>query len=317
MASSYSTFLTSNPEFELDNHFPPPRPLVDNHDLTEAYDIDDEKVRRSQSTKTSKSAGSSQLLLSRISFLRTPPTPGPSSPRSLKSTVRTFNDPPRNRICKAVSSVFSRKRNSDIGIPIQEVPSRNDLYAEVEEQMRTWSPLHIEKKPQSQPQPRQPCQHCRCKDKRRRKQGRFCLALLVIVLLYLLANTIVLNVKVFSDGNTSDGQLGTSNNTYTLSKAQELCLLEFEVNAPSNASLYPCSTCLSKLQQIPSDFGFSNASDSQLLSNSIQFCGMQSLLSASSGVAQSGLVNGGWGQDTSFCTWTGVQCNSQGQVQNL
>ena len=188
-------------------------------------------------------------------------------------------------------------------IPIQDRPSTTSS-SQTNVHLHHWPPLRVDKRNI------QCSESCQCRDPKRKKKRKLIIVLLLILLLYFFVNTIVLNVRVFSKADTSD-------DSYALSDAQKLCLTEFTVNAPANASLYPCSTCLSLLQDIPYSYKFSTADGYQTLSNALQFCGLQSLVTASGGTAQNALTNGGWVQDVDFCTWTGVQCDGQGRISSL
>ena len=149
--------------------------------------------------------------------------------------------------------------------------------------LEPWPPLHIEKR------------LCPCQDPRRikekkqkKKRRRIMMILLIIVLIYLLANSVVLNVRVFSTPSTDSSSLGQNlpvtndpgqgtqvttttqssssqqtSSPVVLSANQQQCLTQFTVNAPSNPSSFPCSTCLPILQSVPSAFIQTNQQDGQ------------------------------------------------------
>ncbi|KAI5121455.1 hypothetical protein M0805_009563 [Coniferiporia weirii] len=260
------------------------------------------------------------------------------TPRNLESGVRRFAEPrPRSGLPGAISALVERVRRVGAGepelVPIQQRPvsamtmeaaatssrmSPNAHTMDVDVNIAPWSPLHVEKRAHAYERA------CRCarRDPKRRKRRLFCAVLLVIVILYLLANMIFLNIRTLTSstanpGGSASGQSGGS--VFTLSVAQETCLAQFIVNAPVNASAYPCATCLAFLQTIPSDFTFSPGSSfsTETLHDNIQFCGLQSLFVESGASAQSALANSGWVQNVNFCTWGGVGCNGDGLVDTL
>jgi len=169
--------------------------------------------------------------------------------------------------------------------------------------LEPWSPLHIEKRAAPC------CEHC-VKRRKRKRRNTILFVVLVILLLYLLGNTIALNV-------TTAGSSASASRTASLSPNQQLCLSEFEINAPANASLYPCSTCLSTLQGVSSEFLETHAQDAAQVQNAIQFCALRSVFVEANGQGQSSLGNGGWMQNTDVCGWTGVECDGDGRVTSL
>lgn len=300
-----TTSTSSNIDFNLDN-FPPPRPSFA---ATRVIATARRLSSPSDESSYSSSDHSRSLQMPAPSSSKSYGLPSnPRSPRILEAGVRRFAAPrPRSGLRAALSGIFMRQPESELDIPIQDRTPRN-----ANSHRNAWPPLRVEK--QYNPH----TGSCRCANPKRRKRRYLCIALLCIVILYLLVDTIVLNVRVFSPQLSKGGsQYGTNDNSYTLSAAQELCLTQFTVNAPANASFYPCSTCLSLLQDIPASFEFSTSDGNQTLSNSLQFCGLQSLVVGSGAAAQSALINGGWVQDVDFCTWTGVQCDGEGRVDSL
>ncbi|TFY58871.1 hypothetical protein EVJ58_g6148 [Rhodofomes roseus] len=172
--------------------------------------------------------------------------------------------------------------------------------------LEPWPPLHVEKRTAPC------CEHC-VKRRKRRWRDRILLVALIILLLYLLGNTVALDVMNNNTGGTST----STSSSASLSANQELCLGEFEINAPANASLYPCSTCLATLQSVSSDFLQSHTGDATQIQNAIQFCALRSVFVEADGDGQSSLGNGGWMQNTDVCGWSGVECDGDGRVSSL
>lgn len=287
----------SNLDFNLDD-FPPPRPS--------ASGIRSPLIAREPTLSTRPSSvvrlPSLRMPSPSLSRRGLPSNPrSPRSPRSLEKGVRRFtSQQPRSGVRGALSGLFQRRSEPDLEIPIQDAsPAASTVHEEVN--LPPWPPLHIEKRQMH-------CREsCRCADPKRKKRRRLFLILLIILLLYLLGDSVFLTQQVVS--NDGDKR--------ALTPAQELCLTQFIVNAPANASLYPCSTCLDILQDISNSFKFPTSNEALVLSNSLQFCGLQSLVVASGATARDSLTNGEWVQNVQFCTWTGVQCDGQGNVMSL
>ena len=145
-------------------------------------------------------------------------------------------------------------------------------------------------------------------------------AALIIFLLFLLGDTIFLNVRVvrLSSQMTSTSSTSTkASSSSELSADAQQCLSEFTLNAPTSPQSYPCSTCLSTLQGVPSNFTASNSNDSQSIQNAIQFCGLRSIFDDASSDGQQGLSNEGWAKDVRFCAWSGVSCDGFGRVSSV
>lgn len=152
--------------------------------------------------------------------------------------------------------------------------------------------------------------HCYQSHKKRKNRRNLCTIILVVFLLYALANLIFLNTRIMTSRSESDSKV--------LSTLEEACLTQFQINAPNNASAYPCSTCLPILQGIsPGSLSGLTTNSQQAVSNGIQFCGLQSLFSASSASAQTSLADSGSNQNVQVCTWSGVACNSNGTITTL
>ncbi|KAI0919093.1 hypothetical protein AcW1_003443 [Taiwanofungus camphoratus] len=178
-------------------------------------------------------------------------------------------------------------------------------------QLPAWPPLHIEK--------RHCCEHCTChRDRRKkRKRDRILIAILIILLLYLFGNVVFLNVRTLNSTGTSSRSAPNTSTTTTLSAAAQQCLSEYNINAPANASSYPCSTCFPILQGVPSDFSDGNPQDAQQIENAIQFCSLRSIFDLANSNGQSGLTTGGWVKNVLFCSWSGVSCDGSGRVSSL
>ncbi|KAF8316036.1 RNI-like protein [Clavulina sp. PMI_390] len=160
------------------------------------------------------------------------------------------------------------------------------------------------------------------KPAKKEKKGRFWLILLIIILIYLLGNNVFLNVKVAqltqpsstSDGGSS-GTGGSTSGTGGVSQAVKDCISQFKLNAASNPTSYPCSTCASILQTVPNDFSSSNAPITGQ-GAALQFCALGDIARAASN--SSALTNVGWLKDADPCgSWSGVQCDTQGRVSSL
>ncbi|CCM05214.1 uncharacterized protein FIBRA_07424 [Fibroporia radiculosa] len=185
-----------------------------------------------------------------------------------------------------------------------------DVVSVQPERLPAWPPLHIEKRaPQC-------CEHCPGQRKKR-KRDRILLILLIIVLLYLIGNTAALNVRTFPLTTTSPSSSSGSSTATTLSADEQLCLSEFNINAPANTTLYPCSTCFSVLQGVSESYLDAHTQDAQEIANAIQFCSLRSMFVEADSTGQNQLTTGGWMQSVQFCGWTGVQCNTSGKVTSL
>jgi hypothetical protein len=175
----------------------------------------------------------------------------------------------------------------------------------------TWAPLPPEKK----------C--CKCHDEKQKKRRRWWIIALIILLLYLLADTIFLNssvVLLLSDRKRPQQPSvppPTSRPPLALPTNAQQCISQYEVNAPTNPSGYPCSTCLPILQSIPADFAFAKPQDAQHVVDAIQFCGLSAVFTDANPDGQTNLAAGGWMNDVRFCVWRGVSCDGAGHVSSL
>jgi hypothetical protein len=178
--------------------------------------------------------------------------------------------------------------------------------------MSPWAPLNVDKKEKS-PLPTSypaPC-YLPPQKKQKKKRFRWCTILLILIILALLGNLAFLNVRVVEltkiiHGNGSSTPTPTSSNSSI--NAVQQCASEFTINAPSNPSAYPCSTCLPIL---------ANVTNNSVAANAVQFCGLLAILESTSTTGQTALSNGRWGKDLNVCAWSGVSCSSSGLVTSL
>ncbi|KAL4071266.1 hypothetical protein V8B97DRAFT_1962190 [Scleroderma yunnanense] len=186
--------------------------------------------------------------------------------------------------------------------------------AHPQHRMSQWPPLNVEKR------------SCIChlhdprheaKMKKQKRRSRCLLILLIIILLLLIGNAIFLNVRVLSLTNTSSST--TDSTTHALSANALQCISQFTLNAPTSPSSYPCSTCLSVLEAVPSSFmsDSSNSKDIQTINSAVQFCGLRAIFETADAQGQATLGNGSWSQNVNFCTWTGINCDTSGRVSSL
>ncbi|KAH0829125.1 RNI-like protein [Lanmaoa asiatica] len=186
----------------------------------------------------------------------------------------------------------------------------------VQDHLTQWPPLNIEKH-------RCPCQLHDPKDMRKqRRRSRCLLILLILILLFLIGNVTYLNVRVVSFSTSSSVTQTISQSASTasaLSVDAQQCLSQYTLNAPSSPSSYPCSTCLSTLQAVPSSYTSSsaNSQNTQVINNAIQFCGLRAVYETVNAQGQATLGNGSWASNVNFCTWTGVSCDTSGLVASL
>ncbi|RPD70447.1 L domain-like protein [Lentinus tigrinus ALCF2SS1-7] len=213
----------------------------------------------------------------------------------------------RDRLTKYFFDIRMPTRGRDPEwVPMQEPP------------LQAWPPLEIEK--------RRFCDHCQAHGDRPRR-NRIFLAALILLLLILLGSTIGLAVRVARLSSQSSGTAtptapsatssGNASASDALSADAQQCLSQYTLNAPSDPSSYPCSTCLSVLQQVPSSFSETNQGEGMQIQNAIQFCGLRSIFETTSGDGQTGLSNGGWAKDVRFCAWQGVRCDGFGRVSSI
>ncbi|TCD65564.1 hypothetical protein EIP91_002484 [Steccherinum ochraceum] len=184
-----------------------------------------------------------------------------------------------------------------------------------------WSPLHVEKRSTGACCVDCPCRKNKNKKRKRSLRDRILIYVLIIVILYLLGDSIFLNVRVTNMAAAPSPSLAPSNATAStstvLSADAQQCLSQYNVNAPSDPSGYPCSSCLPVLQGVPTNFSDGNVQDAQQIQNAIQFCGLRSIFETSDSDGQSSLKSGNWVNDVKFCAWSGVSCDGSGRVSSL
>ena len=173
-----------------------------------------------------------------------------------------------------------------------------------------WAPLNLdkEKSPLPTAYPRYPPPQ-----KKQKKRFRWWALLLILIILALLGNVAFLNVRVseLTDAVNKDPPSSTPTSTPSdpsLSNDVQECLSQFTLNAPSDPSAYPCSTCLPVLSNVTNNVNAANA---------VQFCGLRAILESTSTTGQTALSNGGWGKDLNVCAWSGVSCSDSGLVTSL
>ncbi|OSC97308.1 L domain-like protein [Trametes coccinea BRFM310] len=163
------------------------------------------------------------------------------------------------------------------------------------------------------------CERC----EKKKKRNRLLLVLLIVFLLYLLGNTVFLNVRVLNMTPQSSSPPAASASPTTMASSGVLsadaqqCISQYNLNAPTDPQSYPCSTCYPVLSAVPSNFSDGNSQDAQTIANAVQFCGLRSVFESASGDGQTGLANGGWVKDVRFCAWSGVKCDGFGRVASL
>ncbi len=180
-----------------------------------------------------------------------------------------------------------------------------------------WPPLSIEKRTCCHDCPCHALRHTTRKKKWRRRILTYAL---IVILLYLLGNSVALDIKVYGPSSlqTSSSLAPTNSTANGLSADAQQCITQYTVNAPSNPSGYPCSSCLPVLQNLSSSSSSQiSAQDEQTLGNAVQFCGLRSIFESAGSNGQSALKNGNWAQDVKFCAWSGVACDSTGKVSSL
>ncbi|QRV88683.1 translocation protein Sec72 [Ceratobasidium sp. AG-Ba] len=191
-----------------------------------------------------------------------------------------------------------------------------------------------------------PCQHHKA-PQRKQKRMFWCILLILLILLAV-ADIIFLNVRVFNPNFivaqplapaptslvketvapvastvviTSAGStlisVTTASITTTISASAtpsaapsilQNCLTQFELNAPSSPTSYPCDTCFSALSNAPASAGAGPAT---------QFCAMKAIFDSagtSSSTNSGALASVGWMKDAKPCGWSGVNCDSNGNI---
>lgn len=185
-----------------------------------------------------------------------------------------------------------------------------------------WAPLHVEKRAQAGC-----CMDCPCRkeqEKKKKRKGslrdKILIHVLIWIILYLLGDSIFLNIRVVnmaSSTSSTPSPVPTNSTSNVLSADAQSCLSQYNVNAPSNPSGYPCSSCLPVLQGVPSNFSDGNAQDVQQIQNAVQFCSLRSIFDTADNDGQTSLKSGNWVNDVKFCAWTGISCDGSGRVSSL
>ncbi|KAI0821144.1 hypothetical protein BC629DRAFT_1587454 [Irpex lacteus] len=261
------------------------------------------------------------------------PAPPPPPPRSLSTwtntatmrsstTLRQHEVPPTSPSASTSMTTKSRvgKLFSDIRTLVR--GEREVDVAPIQpSDLPPWPPLSIEKRTCCHDCPCHALRHTTRKKKWRRRILTYAL---IVILLYLLGNSVALDIKVYgpSSSPTSSSPTPTNTTTNGLSADAQQCITQYTVNAPSNPSGYPCSSCLPVLQGLSSPSSSSttpriSAQDEQTLGNAVQFCGLRSIFESAGSNGQSALKNGNWAQDVKFCAWSGVACDGTGKVSSL
>ena len=238
------------------------------------------------------------------------------SPRSLKhprdipediESLRSHGSSRRQTIRDRFTKIFFDVRTVD------DRSNHHDIDLVSVRRMSPWAPLKVEKKenpplPTTSPAP----MYSPPQKKQDKRRFRWRTLLMILIILLLLGDVAFLNVRVVElakiiKGNTPSSPTPTPSNS-TLSSDVEECLSQFTLNAPSDPSAYPCSTCLPVL---------SNMANNTDAANVLQFCGLRAILESTSQTGQTALSNGGWGKDLRVCTWSGVSCSGSGLVTSL
>jgi hypothetical protein len=150
-------------------------------------------------------------------------------------------------------------------------------------------------------------------------RARAPIAALIVFLLYLFINVIIINVCVFATACTpaylpfATPPTSAPTTTGTLPANTQQCIAQYTLNAPSDPTGYPCSTCLPLLAALP----MSATAVYPAALDATQFCGLRSIWEDAGQQGQAGLEAGGWVKDIKFCTWSGVRCDGTGRVSSL
>ena len=173
-----------------------------------------------------------------------------------------------------------------------------------------WAPLNLDKEKSPLPTTYPALRYSPPQKKQEKRLFRWWALLLILIILALLGNVAFLNVRVVELAKVIKENTPPSpapSNSSSPDNVQE-CLSQFTLNAPSNPSAYPCSTCLPVL---------SNVTGNADATNALQFCGLRAILESTSTIGQTALSNGGWGKDLRVCTWSGVSCSGSDLVTSL
>lgn len=159
---------------------------------------------------------------------------------------------------------------------------------------------------------------------KKNSRSRCWIILLIIIIIYLLANNIFLNVRVLNMtpsstvpvvSPTKTSSAAPTSTSTPVSAEVTNCLSQFKLNAPSNPTSYPCSTCAPILQAIPNDLSPSTTNPPVTGQGAVlQFCALRDITSLT---ANNTLQNVGWVANANFCTWKGISCDSTGRITSL
>ncbi|KAI9062457.1 L domain-like protein [Trametes sanguinea] len=252
-----------------------------------------------------------------------PPLPRPTHKRSqsawtntntLKSDASPPKDPELGRVSSPHAPQF-RERFTKLFFDLRMSRTREpELIPMQHPPLQTWPPLE-----KQQQHHRCCCERC----EKKKKRNKLLLILLVVFLLYLLGNTVFLNIRVLNMAPQSSSSPAASASPTTMTSSGVLsadaqqCISQYNLNAPTDPQSYPCSTCYPVLSAVPSNFSDGNSQDGQTIANAVQFCGLRSIFESASNDGQTGLSNGGWVKDVRFCAWSGVKCDGFGRVSSL
>ncbi|KAF8331324.1 uncharacterized protein EI90DRAFT_3123480 [Cantharellus anzutake] len=158
--------------------------------------------------------------------------------------------------------------------------------------------------------------------KEQKSSGRCWIIILIIIIIFLLGNSVFLNIRVLNvqpptpTTTVSPTPTSTAAPTSTSVSQQVLdCLSQFKLNAGNNPTSYPCSSCAPVLGGIPNDL-IPSVKNPPVTGqgNVLQFCALSDLVAATS---NNTLQNVGWLKDTKFCSWSGLSCDSAGRVNSM
>lgn len=279
--------------------------------LSVAVPSPDEGLERSRFSPDSPTGRA--FSLSKPAFLKFSPR---SRPLDLEKgsvsdpNLRSSQPSLRDRFTRLLHDLWSSRRNDPSVQPIAPIVAPPS-------EIPAWSPLNIRK-----PRPEDQCT-CHNHPPPTHLQKRYTRALLsafIVFLLYLFINVIFLNVHLFALLNvpprlssmTPPETAQMTATTPSVNSTQQ-CITQYILNAPSDPTGYPCSTCLPLLAALPP-----NATSVYPVAQDVtQFCGLRSIWEDANQQGRAGLEAGGWVKDVKFCTWSGVQCDGDGSISSL
>lgn len=154
-----------------------------------------------------------------------------------------------------------------------------------------------------------------------RPQSKYSAAWLVpavLLLLFFLINIVYIDVRLANGSLVSTIiQSGNVDSATSLSLDTTQCLFQYNLSAPFLPKTFPCDTCLPRMQGLPTAYASTHPEDAEIARESVQFCGLQSLYTASGTAGAAALEKAGWMRDNRFCTWNGVTCDGTGAVATL